>query len=141
MLESVQKLYDDFFKEIKSYLISHSMYSPYIFKNEPEEKLFPVVIIKELPRTFRYTTLKHTDIIYYFSLEINIYAMQSNGVSAITIADELTNLIEKYFYDNYKMRIQIYKNISNIDTSVIRNLIQIKCKVDTKYKDKLVLCP
>ena len=141
MLESIQKLYDDFFKEIKSYLSLNSIYSPYIFKNEPEEKLFPVVIIKELPRTFRYTTLKHTDIIYYFSLEINIYAMQKGSVSAMTIADELTNLIEKYFYDNYKMRTKISKNIPNIDTSVIRNLIQIKCKVDTKYKDKLVLCP
>ena len=141
MLEAIQKLYDDFFKNIKSYLEENSKYSPYIFKKEPEEKLFPIVIVKELSRNFRYTTLKHTDLLYYYSLEINVYAMQKEGISAMTIADEITNLIEKYFYDNYKMRIRVSKNISNIDKSVIRNLIQINCKIDTKYKSKLVLCP
>ena len=141
MLESIQKLYDSFFKEIKEYLVNNSIYSPYIFKREPEEKLFPIVIVNELPRTFEYTTLKYTDEIHTFALEINIYAMQKSNVSAITIANELTSLIEKYFYEKYKVKIKVSKNVSNIDTSVIRNIVQINCHIDTKYKDKLIIYP
>lgn len=141
MIENIQLLYDDFFKKIKAYLLENSIYSPSIFKKEPEEKIFPIVIVNELPRTFEYTTLKYTDEIHTFAMEINIYSMQKGNVSAMTIADELTNLIEKYFYENYKVKIKVSKNVSNIDTAVIRNIIQISCNIDTKYKNKLIIYP
>ena len=59
----------------------------------------------------------------------------------MTIADEITYLIVKFFKDNYKVNVKVSKDVANIDTTVYRNLINISFKVETKYKDKLVISP
>ena len=142
MLDDVQNLFDDvFFPELKEYITSNSSYSPYVFKQEPEDKLFPVVVVKQSDVTGKYTTLKYTDYIYPFNMVINVYAVQNGSISNATICDELTNIIEEFFYDVYKMKVQTCKNVANIDTNVHRNILYVSGRIDTKYGDKLIIYP
>lgn len=141
MLESIQSIYDSLFKELKIYLNNNSKYTPYVGKKEPNEKKFPIVIFKNISRDSIYTTLKYTDEIYYMDLEINVYAIQYNGTSNMTIANEITNLIEQFFKDKYKVKVKINEDVANIDSNVYRNLISVSFKVETKYKDKLIISP
>lgn len=141
MIESIQAIYDTIYKELKAYLNKNSIYSPYVYKKESNNKKFPVVIVKEIIDESIYTTLKYTDEIYYMDLEINVYAIQNNNVSNMTIANEITNLIEKFFKETYKVKIKISKDVANLDTSVYRNIVTISFKIETKYKDKLIISP
>lgn len=141
MIDSINNIYDEMYKELKKYLSNNSKYKPYTVKKEPNEKKFPIVIFKELYDNSTYTTLKYTDEIYYLDFEINIYAIQNNSIASMTIADEITYLIVKFFKDNYKVNVKVSKDVVNIDTTVYRNLINISFKVETKYKDKLVISP
>lgn len=141
MLESINNIYETIFEELKNYLQDNSLYNPYVYKKEPNNKLFPVVVVKELFNESNYTTLKYTDEIYYIDLEINIYAIQYNEVSNMTICNELTYLIEKFFKDNYKVKVNVSKDVANLDTSVYRNIVNVYFKVETKYKDKLIISP
>ena len=65
MLESINNIYETIFEELKTYLQDNSLYNPYVYKKEPNNKLFPVVVVKELFNESNYTTLKYTDEIYY----------------------------------------------------------------------------
>lgn len=141
MIDSIQKIYDDIFYKLKEYLENNSSYNPYVKKREPNDKLFPLVVIKELYETSKYTTLSYGDEIYNMDLEINIYAIQNGKIANVTIANEITFLIEKFFKENYKVNIKISLDVANIDTTVMRNLITVSFKIETKYKDKLVISP
>lgn len=141
MVESINNIYETIFKELKNYLQDNSLYNLYVYKKEPNNKLFPIVVIKELFNESNYTTLKYTDEIYYIDLEINVYAIQYNEVSNMTICNELTYLIEKFFKDNYKVKVNVSKDVANLDTSVYRNIVNVYFKVETKYKDKLIISP
>ena len=102
---------------------------------------FPKVIIKELPRTSKYTTLVYTDELYNYGLEINVYAIQNGNLASATIGDEIARWVEKFFKEIYRMTVKVSRDVPNSDTSVYRNLIQVRCLIDTKYRDKLVLLP
>lgn len=141
MIEQVQEIYNSLYQELKEYLTNNCKYNPYICKKEPNDKKFPIVIFKELDRDSIYTTLKYTDEIYYIYFEINIYSIQNSEISNISIANEITNQIEKFFKENYKIKVKVSYDVPNIDTSVYRNLISISFKVETKYKDKLIISP
>lgn len=141
MLEEVQGLYDEIYQELKNYLLENSIYEPHVYKKEAENKLFPKVVFKELPRNSVYTTLKYTDELYTYGLEINIYAIQDGNLAGATIANELAKWVEKFFKDVYRMTVNVSKDVPNKDTSVYRNLIQVRCLIDTKYGDKLIILP
>ncbi len=141
MLDEIQGLYDNFYHELKSYLLDNSIYLPSVYKKEPENKKFPKVIIKELPRTSKYTTLVYTDELYNYGLEINVYAIQNGNLASATIGDEIARWVEKFFKEIYRMTVKVSRDVPNSDTSVYRNLIQVRCLIDTKYRDKLVLLP
>lgn len=137
----MQGLYDKIYRELKQYLIDNSIYNPYVYKSEIENTNFPKVIVKELPRDSYFTTLKYGDEVYNFGLEINVYALPNSDIPSATISTEISNHIETFFKEQYRMSVNVSHNIVNIDTSVYRDLIQVKCIVDTKYKDKLVIYP
>lgn len=141
MLTEIQQFYDYLFDDLKEYISSNSQYKPYIFKKEPEDKLFPLVVIKEMPRNGVSTTLNYTDYKYTFALEINVYSLTNNGIAGKTICKEVSDLIERYFYDKYRMNVMITPNATNIDSSVDRTLIHVDCTLDAKYKDKLIIYP
>lgn len=140
MNEQIQQLHNKFTLELKEYLDKNSIYSPLTIKTEVESKEFPKVVVKELPRNSSYTTLKYTDERYFYGLEINVYAIQKNNVSKTAIAEEITNLIETFFRDVYRMNVKVSKDVPNTDTSVFRSIVQVTCVIDTKYKDKLIIC-
>lgn len=141
MNKEVQELYDKFYQELKTYLEDKITYELYVYKKEVENKKFPKVIIKQLPRDSVYTTLKYTDERYNYGLEINVYAIQKGDVASATIADEITKHIETFFRDVYRMSVNVAIDVANIDTSVYRNLVQARCIIDTKFKDKLIIYP
>lgn len=141
MLEQVQKLYDEIYMNLKEYLQKKSVYRPEVFKDAPQIKKFPIVIIKLLPYTVEYTTKKYTDEIYHYGLETNIYAMQLNDTAKQTIANEISNHIEHFFKEEYRMTTKVSKNVPNEDESVARDIVQSMCLLDTKYKNKLVIYP
>ena len=67
--------------------------------------------------------------------------MQKGNVSNMTIANEITNIIEQFFKDNYKVRVRARRDADNIDPTVYRNIVTVRLKVETKYKDKLIISP
>ena len=91
MIEQVQSFYDDVYQQLKQYLKTNSIYKPEVLKDSPEEKIFPLVIIKLLPYTDEYTTLKYTDIRYEYGFEINVYAIQQGTVARQSITNEISN--------------------------------------------------
>ena len=141
MIEDIQGFYDIVYKELKEFITTNSKYKPYVFKEEPESKLFPLVVIKEPIRNGTYTTLKYTDKIYTFNTTINIFAVKSGNISGNSICEELSNIIERFFDEVYKMKININAGMINIDEDVSRTIITISCRVDTKFKDRLVIYP
>lgn len=141
MVEKVQKLYNEITENLNLYLKEHSVYNPDVYQDTPEDKQFPIVIVNLLPYTVEYTTKKYTDELYNYGLEIIVYTMPKGEIARQTIADEITDYIEKFFHDEYRMTVKISKNVANADTSVYRNVIRATCILDTKYRDKLVIYP
>lgn len=141
MIEKIQALYDEIYEALKEYLEAHSIYQPTVKKDIPEEKIFPLVIVKLLPYTDDYTTLKYTDKTYDYGLEINIYAMQQGNIAKQSITNEISNHVETFFNTVYRMNVKVSKNVLNEDTSVARDIVQATCILDTKYKDKLMIYP
>lgn len=141
MLNEIQSFYNNLFKELKEYLTNNSVYTPYVFKQEPESKLFPLVIVKNTSRVGTYTTLNYADVKYSFALQINVYAIDKDGISGRTICEEITNNIENFFTNRYRMNISINAGMINIDEDVDRTLIDITCTLDTKFKDRIVILP
>lgn len=141
MIESIQHIYLQIKEELEVYLQDNSLYNPAVRTREPNEKIFPIVIVKELSDDSVYTTLKYTDEIYYIDLNIDIFAIQKNNISNMTIANEITNKIEQFFRDNYKVKVRTSRDVVNIDANVYRNIVRVKFKVETKYGDKLIISP
>lgn len=141
MIDNLVNIYEDMYIGLKEYLKENSKYSPSVYKKEPNAKVFPVVIMKLNSLTDDYSTLKYTDRVYNIDIEINIYAVQKNSISEMTICNEITNLIYTYFMDNYQLRVNILRNVPNIDSSVYRNQMTVTFKVDTRWKGKLVISP
>lgn len=141
MLEQIQEFYDFIYDDLKEYISAQSQYNPHIFKKEPEDKLFPLVTIKDISKNGIPTTLNYTDYKYTFSLEINVYSLTKNGIAGKTVCKEVSDLIERYFKEQYRMNITINPNAPNVDSSVDRTLIYANCTLDTKYKDKIIIYP
>ena len=141
MKEKIQQLYTVIADDLNQYLQENSIYKPNVYQDEPEEKEFPIVIIKELPRINIYGNLSYGEETYDYGLETSVNTIQQDGVSKQSIANEITNLIEKFFTEKYRMINKISKNLANLDTDVYRDIIQSTCIIDTKYHDKLVIYP
>ena len=147
MINKLHELYEEIYSNLKQYISENSIYKPECKKVKPNEiAKFPLVTCVEGEYDYSYTTLKNTDEIYNYNLmEINIFAQNkdNNGkiISGVTIKDEIRSHIEKYFYDVFCLKIKVIPNAPNVDDSVFRCIIYVSCKVDTKYKDKLVIYP
>ena len=143
---------DDVYKEIiypelKQYIVENSIYSPSVTKVYTEQsKVFPLVT-SNLSRVINnYGNLSYSEENYPFRIDINVYAndktVDGKKVSKITIADELSDLIETYFKSNYKVTVNRQDDIDNIDGTIRRNFIRISGVLDTKYgEDKYVIYP
>ncbi len=147
MVNKLHELYEETFLNLKKYISDNSIYEPECKKVKPNEiAKFPLVTCVEGEYEYSYTTLRHTDEIYIFNLmEINIFAqnkeIDGNLVSGVTIKDEIRSHIEKYFQNELRLKVKTVPNAPNVDETVYRCIIYVSCKVDTKFKDKLVLYP
>lgn len=141
MLDQVQLFYDEVFDNLKKYIIENSKNNPYVFKEEPKDSLFPLVVVKNTSRNNTYTTLNYSDETYTFALQINIYSISTEGKAGRSICTELSNIIEKFFKEEMRMQLNINPTASNLDESVDRTIINATCTINTKYKDKIVYSP
>lgn len=143
----MNNLYETIYNDLKTYLLTNSIYKPTITKIQPNEiSKFPLVTCVEGDYDYLYTTLKYGDRLYSYNLmTINIFAqndtINNEKISGMTIKNELRELVEKYFLEIYKLKVKVTPNAPNIDDSIFRCIIKVDCNVDTKFKDKLVLCP
>lgn len=141
MLEQVQTFYDEVFDNLKEYIMLNSTNKPYVFKEEPKDSLFPLVVVKNITRNNTYTTLNYSDETYIFALQINIYSISNEGKAGRSICTELLNIIEKFFKEEMRMQLNIIPTASNLDENVDRAIINASCTLNTKYKDKIVYSP
>jgi hypothetical protein len=135
------------YPELKAYVTTNSIYSPSVTKVYTEQsKVFPLITVNLSRVINNYGNLSYTEETYPFRIDINVYAVEKtvNGqkVSKITIADELSDLIETYFKSNYRVTINRQDDIDNIDGTVRRNFIRVNGVLDTKYgEDNYVIYP
>lgn len=143
MITKLHELYEETYSNLKEYISENSIYKPNCKKIKPNEVAkYPLVTCVEGEYDYSYTTLKNTDEIYNYNLmEINIFAQNQGNISGVTIKDEIRKHIETYFQDVLRLKIKVVPNAPNVDDSIYRCVIYVSCKVDTKYKDKLVLYP
>lgn len=147
MINKLHELYEEVYYDLKQYISEHSLYKPDCKKIKPNETAkFPIVTCVEGEYEYSYSTLKYTDEVYTYNLmEINIFAqnqeIDGNLISGVTIKDEIRSHIEKYFQNELRLKIKVVPNAPNVDDTVYRCIIYVSCKVDTKYKDKLILYP
>lgn len=147
MINKLHDLYEEIYLNLEQYISKNSQYQPQCKKVKPNGTAnFPIVTCVEGEYDFSYTTLKYTNEIYNYNLmEINIFAqnkeIDGKLVSGITIKDEIRSHIENYFQNELKLKVKVVPNAPNVDDTVFRCIIYVSCKVDTKYKDKLVLYP
>lgn len=134
------------YPNMKTYVENNSIYSPHITKTMPQEsKVFPIVPTKLLPVTNEYNNLSYSEETYKFGIEIDIYSQdisnEDNQISKRTVCNEITHHIVDYFKKNYRVTIQVELDVVNVDSTVHRNNIKITGKLDTRYKDRLVIYP
>lgn len=143
----LHNLYETIYSDLKQYISKNSIYQPKCVKYKPNEiSLFPLMTCVEGKSEHSFTTLKYTDEIYsYDIMEINVFAQNKtvNGeqISGMTIKDEIISHIRKYFRDVYKLNVKVTPNAPNLDNSIYRGIINVSCKVDTKFKDRLIIYP
>lgn len=126
------------FPALKQYLTENSIYSPYTTKVFTEQsKVFPLVTTHLSRVINNYGNLSYTEETYPFRIDINVYAndktVSGSKVSKVTIADEISDLVETYFKSNYKVTINRQDDIDNIDGTIRRNFIRVSGVLDTKY--------
>jgi hypothetical protein len=145
----VEEIFDiKFYPELKEYVEETNIYDAKVVKVNPQDsKVFPIIPVKLLPKiTNKYNNLSYGEETYSFGIEIDIYAIDktvdNKKISKKTICDNLTKLIVSYIKDNYHFTISVTHDAPNVDSSVHRNIIQLKGVLDTKYgNDNLVIYP
>ena len=109
---------EEIFENIKTYISAKSKYSPTI-KKSVVDNVYPLVVFE--------TNLNESDSIsqdYYrldqtrkLSFEINIFAVDKNGINSNIICDELANLVCSVMQGYYLMQGGIDVKLKNINTS------------------------
>ena len=123
------------FLEYKQYIESNSQYNTKVVKNFNYSKShFPIIDF-----SYENTTNSNdstVDRIEYYDNEyfaVTIYAKDEGTVSKNVITEELIELTHK-FLGRYKgMKRTLCKPIPNLDTNVLRTLMNYQCQVGNVY--------
>ena len=144
----VQEVFNEtIFPNLKELVEKQSLYNPKVVKSKPSvSKIFPIVPIKLLPSQNTYGNLSYTQERFSFGIEIDINSqdkvVEDKIISRRTICEEITNLVIKYFKENFRVSIYIEPNAVSTDDTVHRAVIRISGVIDTRYgKDNLVIYP
>lgn len=144
----VNDLYKEkIYPELKTYIETNSIYSPVVTKVYTEQsKVFPIITVQLVRERQIYNTLTWGEETYPFRIDINVYSndktVNNTKVSKIVIADEISDLVEDYFNNNYNISISRSDDIANIDGNIRRNFIRVEGIVDTRLgNDDLIIYP
>lgn len=137
---NIDKVFEEkIFPELKEYLNENCEYKPKLVKTYTQEsKIFPIVTMYITDSTVKVNNLTYGEETESFNIDINIYANDKGNVSKRTICNEISNLIIKWFKDNYHVSITQKRDIQNIDVSIHRNLILVSGVLDCKYEDVVI---
>ena len=129
------------YPELKEYIVNNSIYNPVVTKVYTEQsKVFPIVTVELSSARQKFNNLTWGEKTYPFRIDINVYSNDKTTnnakVSKIAITDEISDLVETYFNNNYKVSISRQDDIANIDGSIRRNLIRIDGILDTKWGEE-----
>lgn len=132
MYDKIDNIYNDY----KTYIETNSKYGTRVVKyNTNTSTHFPLVtcIVSDNMSTNECTIDKIEEYeAYYFTL--NFYAKNKTRGTNIVVAsqviiDELVWLTQKYFVDKLNMKKTQNKPVPNIDTSILRQVMQFQCYI------------
>lgn len=124
---ALPNIFNSMFAVAKQYIITNSMYSPYVLPLNPENsKIFPLVVIEQIDDPMIRETLDKKEKKYQITIEINIFAIDNTTTDKTIIAEELTYLVDEVFEDTLGMRRTENAPIPNIDDLVYRKHLRYK---------------
>ena len=124
-------IYDSIFQYAKSYITTHSQYSPLVLKVSPQQqKKFPLVIIRQIRDPLIDENLDKTDQRFKIVFEIEIYAIDKAETIKEEITEELIGLVNDVFDEHYGFNRKTNANIPNIDLNVNRQHMRYEGKLD-----------
>lgn len=123
-------VYDEIFQFARKYIEDNSIYLPHIYKDTPEDKEFPLIIIRQIRDDLYSENLDKTDQRFYLGFEIEIYTMNKGKIAKQVITEELIKLINDVFDEHYGMNRVSNHKAPNVDTDVYRWNMMFEGKID-----------
>lgn len=118
---ALPSIYNSMLQVAREYIQSNSEYSPYVLPTTPENsKIFPLVIIEQANDPLHSETLDKKEQKFRMVFEINIFTQDKTPTDKTVIAEELTELVNDVFEEQFGMRRTNNAPIPNIDDSVYR---------------------
>lgn len=139
MIKRLAGIENELFKNAKKYIIENSEYSPFVISNFiSQAEVFPIVIIEETDDSLSEETLSLGEQKLDLTYEIEIYAMDKvvNGkkIARQVIIDELKNIINDVFENQYGFTRMTSTPRQNIDLDVSRFYMRFEGVYDTVNK-------
>ena len=136
MEEYYDNVYDNIFKEYKEFIMLNSKYSPKVVKfNNNTSSQFPLItcILSNNTDTDHCTNDKLERYeAFYFTIEIYT-KNKTKGANIVTasevISEELSRLTMEFFGHKLNMKKTLNKPIPNLDTSILRRILQYQCEI------------
>lgn len=129
------KKFSKLFLEYKTYIEENSNYSPKVVKYFNYDKAnFPTIsFINENSTNSNDATIDGIE--YYDNeyFEITIYAKDYGNISKSIITEELVELTHKFLGRHKGMKRTLCRPIPNLDTNVLRTLINYQCQIGNVY--------
>lgn len=129
--------YNIIFDNYKEFIEINSKYKPRVVKyNTNTSAYFPIISCLLADNPLLDKTSKNADKLekYYFTIEI--YAKDTTKgkakISSQVIIDELIDLTYTFFESGLNMDRKLSKPTINIDTSVLRHIIQYECTINNR---------
>ena len=129
------KKFSNLFLEYKTYIETNSKYDPKVVKDfNYGNSYFPIVDFSHSNSTNSYDStvdkLEYYDNEYF---EITFYVKDQGNISKNIITEELIELTHKFLGKYKGMRRTLCKPIPNLDTNVLRTLMNYQCQVGNIY--------
>ena len=124
-------VYNGIFKNAQQYIKANSKYSPFVYKDTPQEQnKFPLVIIKQIDDPLYDENLDKTDQKFNLVYEIEIYTIDKDNIARQVITEELTKLVNDIFDIKYGFNRKANNPKPNIDLNVDRRYMRYEAKID-----------
>lgn len=130
------KLFNEVKNNLKSYLLSESLYKPLV-TTIPTNETYPKVVIEKVNNREYGTDTGRFNVLSSMPIEINIYAQDktvgTKKLSGRTIACEIEEHIIKFMGEYYGFKRTMDKPTPNIDKTVYRITMQYQTNINEKF--------